>query len=368
MKRRFEYFLQFDWMLLLAATTLTVIGLMAIYGIGVARESATIFQFKKQLIAASIGWVIVFMCVFVDYRNIRAFAIPIYSFGAVLLGGVLLFGRVINGTRGWFVIGNLSFQPVEFAKIALAVFLASYLSRHVHTRLGWIPLCGSAAATGLYIALVMAQPDFGSAVVLAVIWFAAVVFAGLPRRAWIVALLAIGLLSPLMWNFGLKPYQRARFSSFINPALDPRGAGYNVTQARIAVGSGGLWGKGIGEGSQSRLRFLPEASTDFIFSVIGEDLGFVGITIVLLLFGLLLWRFLRIARTSYDPFAHILLIALLMMFLFHLFVNAGMNLGIMPVTGIPLPFVSAAASSLLVAFLAIGLAQSIAVRRLSVRS
>ncbi len=363
MRRGMELLYRFDWTLLLASTALTVIGLLAIYGIGVSRDGSSFFQFEKQLVAAILGWALVFVTMFVDYRHIRSFAFPLYGIGAVLLTGVLIFGQTIRGTRGWFVIGNVSFQPVEIAKVLLAIFLAAYLSRHVHKRVGWTALVGSGLATGLYVGLVLLQPDFGSAVVIVVMWVIAILVAGLPRRAWMLLFGGMAIAGTLLWTVGLKPYQRARLVSFVNPAADPRGAGYNVTQARIAIGSGGVFGKGLGEGSQSRLRFLPEASTDFIFSVIGEDLGLVGITIVLVLFGVLSQRLLLIARLSEDPFAQLLLLCIVALTGFHVLVNAGMNLGVMPVTGIPLPFVSAAASSLVVAFLMIALAESIAVRR-----
>lgn len=366
MRRGFELFVHFDWTLLLASTTLTVIGLLAIYGIGVSQDAAGLFQFEKQFVAAAIGWALVFGAVFLDYRHIRSFALPLYGVGAALLAGVLIFGETIHGTRGWFVIGRLSFQPVELSKVLLAIFLASYLSRHAHKRLGWIPFFGSGAATAFYVLLVLLQPDFGSAIVLVMMWLVSIVFAGLPRRAWLFLIGGVAIAGTLLWTVGLKPYQRARLSSFVNPAADPRGAGYNVTQARIAIGSGGVFGKGLGEGSQSRLRFLPEASTDFIFAVIGEDLGFVGVSIVLLLFGVLTHRLLLIAKASGDSFAQILLVCFIALIGFHLLVNAGMNLGVMPVTGIPLPFVSAAASSLTVAFIMMALAESIATRRPSI--
>lgn len=363
MRRSFDLFIHFDWTLLLAATTLTVIGLLSIYGIGVSSGSADLFQFKKQVVAAIIGLALVFGAVFLDYRQIRAFAMPLYAAGALLLAAVLVFGTTVRGMRGWFMIGNVSFQPVEIAKALLAVFLAAYLSRHAHKRLGWIPFIGSGAATAVYVGLVMLQPDLGSAFVMIAMWLVTLLFVGLPRRAWIPLLVGVAAAGALLWTVGLKPYQRARLVSFVQPSADPRGAGYNVTQARIAIGSGGFFGKGIGEGSQSRLRFLPEAATDFMFSVIGEELGFVGLTIVLGLFGLLLTRFTAIARTAADPFAQILLVTLVSYVTFHLVVNAGMNLGVMPVTGIPLPFVSAAPSSLIVALITVALAQSVAVRR-----
>lgn len=363
MRRNLDFFIHFDWTLLLAATTLAIIGLLAIYGVGVSSGSADFFQFKKQLVAAIAGWALVFGAVFLDYRQIKPFAIGLYAAGVVLLVSVLVFGTTIRGMRGWFVIGRISFQPVEICKVLLALFLAAYFSRYAHKRIGWVPLFGSGLATAGYVGLVMLQPDLGSAFVMIAMWLVTLLFVGLPRRAWILLLTGIAVTGTLFWTVGLKPYQRSRLISFVQPSADPRGAGYNVTQARIAIGSGGFFGKGIGEGSQSRLRFLPEAATDFMFSVIGEELGFMGLTIVLGLYALLLLRFVRIAQTSSDPFAQILLVALVSYVTFHIIVNAGMNLGLMPVTGIPLPFVSAAPSSLIVAFLTVALAQSAAVRR-----
>lgn len=362
MKNAMADYFRFDWTLLLSALVLTVIGLLAIYGIGFSRDSADFFQFKKQLVAAVIGLGFVLAAVFVDYRQLRSLYLPLYFAGFLLLLSVLFFGQTIRGMRGWFVLGNLSFQPVEISKVLLAVFLAGYLSRFVHKRLSWAAFVGSGFAVGLYVAPVLFQPDFGSAMVMIVMWLAAVLFAGLPRRAWLIMLVGVTVVISLTWSFGLQSYQRGRIISFINPTLDPRGAGYNVRQARIAIGSGGWFGKGIGEGSQSRLRFLPEASTDFVFSVLGEELGFFGILIVLGLFALLLFRFVYTAATIDDPFPQILVITLASYLAFHILVNAGMNLGIMPVTGIPLPFVSAAPSSLSAVFFSVALVECVALR------
>jgi rod shape determining protein RodA len=211
-----------------------------------------------------------------------------------------------------------------------------------------------------YLGLILLQPDFGSGMVLVAIWLACVLFCGLPRHAWWMLAIGITSASLILWNFGLKPYQRDRLRSFVDPSADPRGAAYNVTQAQIAFGSGGWFGKGIGEGSQARLRFLPVATSDFMFAVIGEEMGFAGISMVLGLFGLILFRLIRIGMAAEDSSSAVLLVGLAAFLIFHLLVNAGMNVGISPVTGIPLPFVSAAASSLVVMFLAIGLAQSVA--------
>ncbi len=360
MKRWTEVVAQFDWTLLLAAVSLTAIGLLAIYGISASRGATELFQFKKQFLAGVLGISIVVGLAFVDYRQIRAFAMPLYVAGGLLLYASLLFGLSLHGGGRWFQLGSLSFQPVEIAKVTMAVYLAAYLSRHVHKRLTWTTFFGSGMILLMYMVPVLLQPDFGSGMVLVAMWLVAVVFCGLPRQAWWMLIVGILLASSLLWSFGLKPYQRDRIRSFIDPKADPHGASYNVAQAQIAIGSGGIFGKGIGEGSQARLRFLPVATSDFMFAVIGEELGFVGITVILLLFGTLFYRLIRMSSQSDDPFASILLICIAAFIAFHLAVNAGMNLGISPVTGIPLPFVSAAASSLVVLYLAVGLAESVA--------
>lgn len=352
---------RYDWSLFLAAVTLTAIGLLAIYGINISRGAADFFQLKKQLFAVALGIVFALGLPFIDYRRIRTLALPVYLGGAIMLGLVLLFGTTARNAGRWFVFGPLSFQPVEIAKVLMAIFLAAYFARHAHKRLTWTAFLGSGVGMAGYVVLVLLQPDFGSAMVLVAIWLAAVIFCGLPRHAWWILFLTVAASSMLVWNFGLRDFQRARISSFVNPAADPYGASYNVQQARIAIGSGGWLGKGIGEGSQARLRFLPEASTDFMFAVLGEELGFVGLSVVLLMFGFMLYRLMKIAMDAEDAFAGVLLVMIAAFIIFHLVINAGMNLGIMPVTGIPLPFLSAAASSVVVMFMTIGLAESIAV-------
>jgi len=361
MKRWVDLLLRYDWTLLAASVALSAIGLLAIYGIGISRGTGDLFQFHKQLIALVIGVGIAATLSLIDYRHVRALALLIYGAGAAVLSMALLIGTSNRNGGKWFVIGSLSFQPVELAKILLAIFLASYLARHVHKRLEWTPFIGSAVATACYVILILLQPDFGSAIVLIFMWGVVVLFCGLPRHAWWVLLLGGVVAAALLWTVGLKPYQRARLTSFVSPAADPYGAAYNVTQARIAIGSGGWLGKGIGEGSQARLRFLPEAATDFMFAVLGESLGFVGLAVLLTIFGLLFYRLIHIGMVSEDAFAGIFAVAFAASMMFHLLVNAGMNLGLLPVTGIPLPFASAASSSLVSLFCGIGLAESIAV-------
>ncbi len=351
---------RFDWYLLIFAVSLAAVGLLMIFGIDVARTAGDLFQFKKQLLAVIIGLCATLALALIDYRQLRSHALPIYLFGLGLLLLALPFGTTnVNGGK-WFVLGSLSFQPVELAKITLAIFLASYMGRFSHQRLSWMAFVGSALATVAYVIPVLLQPDFGSAMVLVACWFALALFCGLPKRAWLI--LGVGgiLMATLVWSFGLKPYQKERITSFLHPT-DTYGSAYNVIQANIAIGSGGWFGKGVGEGTQARLRFLPEASNDFIFAVVGEELGFIGVLFVLGLFGLLFWRLLRVAGRSDDAFAGIMLVGFAAIIAFHLLVNAGMNLGVMPVTGIPLPFLSAAASSVVALFICIGLSESVAV-------
>ena len=363
MGRIVELFQRVDWMLLTAAVTLTSIGLVAIYGIGISQEPSDLFLFQKQFITAAVGCLTVLLLIFLDYRHLRAYGFILYALGAVMLLAVLVFGVEVNGTRGWFRLGILSFQPVELAKIFLTAYLAAFYAKRGRGRISWITFAMGGVATGIYALLVLGQPDFGSAAVLVLIWGAISAFAGLPKRAWVILPLAVIIAGGLLWTVGLQPYQRDRIQTFLDPNRDPRGAGYNAIQARIAIGSGGLFGKGIGEGSQARLRFLPAAATDFIFAVIGEEMGFVGICFIFGLFLIMLVRFIRLGYESEDDFAAYLLAGLAAIFLIHLFVNAGMNLGLLPITGIPMPFLSAAASYLMIVFICIGLAQSVAVRR-----
>lgn len=363
MGRLWKYLERLDWTLLAAAFTLAAVGLVAIYGIGVSQEPADLFLFHKQFVTFTIGVITIAILIFLDYRHLRSYGLMLYILGLALLTGVLFFGVRINATQGWFRLGALSFQPVEIAKVTLAVYLAAFFVRRGRGQLSWTTFGISFAATAVYAGLVLLQPDFGSAMVIFLIWGIMALFAGLPRHAWIILPLIFITSAGLVWNVALKDYQRDRIESFLDPERDPRGAGYNAIQARIAIGSGGWFGKGIGEGSQARLRFLPAAATDFIFAVVGEELGFAGIIFVFFLIGLILVRLVRLGYESEDDFAALMLIGVGAVFLVHVMVNAGMNLGLMPITGIPMPFLSAAASYMLVVFVCVGLAESVAVRR-----
>ncbi len=360
-----EYLRKTDWFLIGALFALSAIGLLMIYGIGNSYEVSSLLQFRKQAIAVILGLAAMIGLMAWDYRQLRSYGLVAYAIGIALLVGVLIFGTEVRGTQGWFRIGTVGIQPVEMAKVLFALFLASYFYRQVHRRLDWITFFGSFLAMVVYVGLIMLQPDFGSSMVIVVIWLSGIAFAGLRKRTWLLLIGATAAAIYIAWSFFLVPYQQQRITSFLNPEADPLGAGYNVIQAQTAIGSGGWFGKGIGEGSQSRLRFLPEASTDFMFAVMGEELGFAGIALILVLFGVILVRILYIGYSSRDVFVQTYTVMIAGMFGMHILVNAGMNMGIMPVTGIPLPFASAAASSLVAGYVAIGIALNM---RISARS
>lgn len=357
---RFE---RLDWILFGVTCALFSIGIIVLYGIGITRTPPDFFTLTKQLIAGGIGLVLCMILALADYRSLRTQSLLWYILGALMLVGVLFVGESIRGTRGWYRLGSLTFQPVEIAKLTLIVYLAAFFARHAHARLSWRAFITSAAASAIYLLLILLQPDFGSAMIVATIWFLMAACIGLPRFAWIVIPLLVCSIGWISWNYAFEPYQRDRVLTFLQPDRDPRGTGYHAMQARIAIGSGGWMGKGIGESSQARLRFLPEASTDFAIAIVGEELGFAGMMIVLGLFCVIFWRYLQLAKSAQNDMATLLLMGGGILFLVHLFINMGMNIGLLPVTGIPLPFISAAASSLVAAFINIGLAQSIALRR-----
>lgn len=347
----------FDWTLFVTAALLVAMGMTAIYSVDLSRGAGLVY-FKKQLISAGLGFVFLFGASLVQYAWFRSYAKLFYVFSLLLLGAVLLFGTNIRGTKGWFVFGGFSFQPAEVAKIGIILMLA-YVVYHFGRRFERsLFFFGTGFITFVVIALIMLQPDLGSAVIIGIIWFGAMLLVG-ARRSFIIGLIGVGVIFSIMsWFFSLQPYQKDRITTFINPAHDPLGRGYNSIQAIIAVGAGGWSGRGLGFGSQSQLRFLPEAQTDFIFTVIAEELGFAGVVSFLVLFGVLLWRLVTIAKQSDDDFVSVAVSGIAILFFVQFFINVGANIGILPITGVPLPLVSYGGSSLIVNLFLVGIAES----------
>lgn len=352
----------FDWLLFVSVFLLSVLGLAAIYSVDLSRGEGLVF-FKKQLFVFGMGVAVLLFLGMTQYNFFRVHAKLFYFLSLLLLVAVLLLGDTIRGTRGWFDFGLFSFQPVEAAKGALILILAYVVANFGRRFELALFFFGTGFLALLPVALVMLQPDLGSAVILGLIWLGVILLVGTRRIFLFSFLILILTTAVLFWCYILQDYQRDRILNFVNPARDPLNSGYNTSQALIAIGSGQMFGKGLGFGSQSQLRFLPEAQTDFIFSVIGEELGFAGVIVLLTLYGVMLWRLWRIVAQSDDDFISVSVCGMMIIFSGQLIINVGANLGLLPVTGITLPFVSSGGSSLIINLALIGVAQSMVVRR-----
>ncbi len=349
----------YDAVLFFTAIVLGCIGLAAIYSVDLSRGEGLAF-FSRQALALGIGIVGTVMLSRLHISFYETHSKLIYVAAVILLILVLFFGTTIRGTTGWFRIANFSFQPSEFAKIALVIFLAWRIDRQARRFQTWQFLLVMTTLTAFLAGLIMLQPDFGSAMVLVGVWFGMILMAGIPKR-YTFGLFFIGIITIVAsWFFLFQDYQKDRILTFISPERDPLGSGYNVTQSIIAIGAGGIFGSGLGFGSQSQLHFLPEAQTDFIFSVIGEELGFVGTILLLGLYALLLFRLALIAYRARGEFASYVALGIALIFLLQVSINVGAAIGLLPVTGVTLPLVSYGGSSLIANLLLIGIAESVA--------
>ena len=363
-----------DWILLTAVVLLSAVGCLLVWSATSARAELTGGDprafVQKQVVNVAIGLALFAVVVFTDHRWVRIVAPMVYlaSIGGLVL--VLTMGTVVNGSRSWLMFGGLSIQPSEFAKLAVVIGMALVVAERSEGR--WRARVSSPDVLAMLViaavpaALILAQPDLGTMLVLAATVFGVLAASGAPR-AWLLLVSGVGVAGAVLAIAGglLKDYQVDRFLAFTNPELDPRGAGYNVEQARIAVGNGGLFGQGLFDGSQTRSGFVPEQHTDFVFTVAGEELGLVGAAAIIALLGVVLWRALAIATRTDDVFGRVAASGIACWFGFQAFQNVGMCLGIMPVTGVPLPFVSYGGSSMFASMLAVGLLVNISRRSAS---
>lgn len=343
-----------DWWLLGSAAALTVLGLILIYGLTGSPERL----FLKQLLFLFLGVGLVIAIQGFDKHFWRNASLVFYVVTILILAGLLWFGATTRGIRGWLYLGPIGIQPAEFAKIACVLFLATTLEKLNFDIVNIRHLLLVLALVGLPAALVALQPDFGSAFVILAVSAVMILYTGLDKQKFLLLILGGTLLAAFAWFGWLQAYQKDRILTFINPQTDPLGAGYNVRQAIVAVGSGGLSGRGLGLGPQSQLNFLPEQETDFIFAALAEELGFVGAAAVLILYLIMLRRIYLLIKGGEDLFTNFMLLGILSIFLTQSVINVGMNMGLFPVTGITLPFVSYGGSSLLVSWFSLGLAQS----------
>jgi rod shape determining protein RodA len=355
---------------MLAVLALLVLGTLLVWSATSHRTDLTggdpTAYLRKQLVNVSLGLVLMVVVMATDHRWVRILAPLVYLASIAGLVLVLAMGTTINGSQSWIDVGGMSIQPSEFAKLAVVIGMALLVAERREGRrdeVGGTEVGGMLLIAGVPAALIMLQPDLGTLLVLSATVFGVLAVAGAPRR-WLAVLLAGGVVASVAAFAGhvLKPYQVDRFLAFTNPDLDPRGAGYNTEQARIAVGNGGLFGQGLFHGTQTRAGFVPEQHTDFIFTVAGEELGLVGAAVLIGLLGLVIWRALAISAESTDVFGRVAAAGIACWLGFQAFQNIGMCLGIMPVTGVPLPFVSYGGSSMFAVMLAVGLLQNIHLR------
>lgn len=348
-------FKNIDWVLVLTLLPILAAGLGALWPL----VGNSIF-FHKQLISILLGFCVFFLASTIDPRFFRKSSVVLSIYGATIFLLLLLFifGHLTHGAQSWFKVGIFGFQPVDLMKVILILILAKYFSRR-HVEIAHIR---HIIVSGMYMFipffLVVLQPDFGSAMILLSIWFGMILASGLSKKHILILTSAGIIVFVILYSFVFANYQKQRINNFLNPLSDIHGSGYNVLQSTIAVGSGQVIGKGLGFGTQSRLKFLPEYQTDFIFAAFAEEWGFIGVVILLILYGILITRILMTALYGSSNFEILFGIGLALMFLSHIVINIGMNMGIMPVTGITLPFMSYGGSHLLASFLGLGILQA----------
>jgi len=351
---------RFDWTLIISAILLFGLGMLSLYSSSYGEKD--FLNFQKQILFFLIALLFMFLFSFFDWRTFREDPYLILSFyfiSCLALLGLFWFAPMIRGIKSWYKLGPFSLDPAELIKIVLIILLAKYFSmRHVEMyRIFHILL------SGFYVfipaVLIFFQPDLGSTLILIALWIGILIISGIEIRHFLILILCFLLIFLFGWNNVLKDYQKVRIMTFLLPQSEPLGAGWNQAQAKIAIGSGGIWGKGFSMGSQTQYGFLPEPQTDFIFAAIAEEFGLVGISIVLLLFSILIWRIIKIAINSQSNFPRLFASGFAIILISQVFINIGMNIGILPVIGIPLPLLSYGGSNLIATFIAIGILQNI---------
>jgi rod shape determining protein RodA len=352
MPNLFRKLLDIDWILFLSAIFIAIFGLVTMGSFGA--ESG---YFSRQIVWIGVSVTVFFIASLFDYRFLKKTSVVIiaYAISLTLLLALFILGHVSNGAQSWFSVGGVSFQPSDFIKLIIIILLTKYFSkRHIE-----IANIRHIFVSGFYVfivfALVALQPDFGSALIIFLIWFGLILLSGISKKHLLAVFVAGSVCFAILWNVGLQDYQKARIINFIHPLADIRGTGYNAYQSTIAVGSGQVVGKGIGYGTQSKLSFLPEYQTDFIFPAYAEEWGFLGVILLFTLFGILLWRIIRTAYYGATNFEILFGCGIAIMFASHFLVNVGMSIGIMPVTGITFPFMSYGGTNLLTSFLGLGI-------------
>lgn len=350
-------FVYFDLPLKISVILLCLTGMAVLYSTSLSNENLSVFW--RQLLFLGIGFLLyLFFCYF-DYHSLAKANRVTYVIFFGLLVYLIFFGQNIRGGKRWLHLGLFSLQVAELVKVVVILGLAQLLYLKRGEINSWKILLWSLAYTALPAGLVILEPDLGSALVILALWVGIIMVSPIKKKYLLAIFLSLTLVSGITWKFFLKDFQRDRILVFINPELDPKGRGYNVRQATIAVGSGQVWGRGLAKGLQTQNRFLPERQTDFIFAATGEEFGFLGTGAVLFLYFLVFVRLLKIVKHAKDDLGMYITAGVFFLLFFHVIVNVGMNIGLLPVTGIPLPFFSAGGSSLIAVLVALGIAQNV---------
>ena len=353
-----------DWPLVLAVLALTFVGLATIYSVTWNfRANQPGSEFWMQVYAVPVGLVAMFLCLIVDYRTLTQRSLFIYAGLVLALLYVSQFGVVRGGARRWIDLGRFSLQPSEFARLTLALVLAMFYGESRRSARSMAELIIGGALLAVPVWLILSQPDLGTAATLIPVFLGVIYVAGMRMRWLIIAVVAAVLLSPVAWRFGLQDYQRERIETFMNPANDPKGAGYQQIQAKVTVGSGGLLGKGFRQSTQGGYGFLPVAHNDFVYSVLAEEHGFIGVFITLALYLFVLVRSLDAAKLAKDRVGAFLVVAILSGFAFQVVYNITMSAGLAPVKGLTLPLMSYGGSSLVATLAGFGLILNVRMRR-----
>ena len=359
-------FRRLDKYLLGVSVLLVFVGLTMIYSTTFSEGGGNALVIRQSVFAAA-GLIFLLVFARLDYHYFQKIALLLYIIAVLSLIGVLFFGLQVGGSSRWFDLGIVRLQPVEFVKLALIIFLAAFFQKRLHQMSRFRNIIISGVITALPVFLTLLQPDLGSALVLVAVWLGLLLSSGVKKRhlAWLLLILVI--LSLIGWFYFLQDYQKERVFSFLDPTADPKGRGYSAIQSMTAVGSGGVWGRGFGRGVLSQLRFLPERQTDFIFASLAEELGLVGASFLLVLIVIWFFRILKVAQSSRDNFGLFLSLGIFYSLAVQAVINIAMNIGLMPVTGIPLPLVSYGGSSLIISLVSVGVLQSVLIHSQPVR-
>ena len=351
-----NYFKEIDLPLFAAVAAISLFSILNMYGIIGFGPFLT-----KQIIFVVIGLGVMVLLSFFNYRYLKNYSLPVlfFYFVSVFLLLLTFYSQSVRGVNAWIVLGQFTFEPAELAKLMLIVLMAKYFSqRHVH-----IDQFKHVLISGIYYAvpvlIILAQPDLGSAIIFSLIWISILAAVGINKKHFFLLIILAVVLSYGSWMFVLKPYQKDRLMTFVNPSGDPRGAGYNLIQSKVAIGSGFWFGNGVGKGSQTTLGFLPEPHNDFVFAATAEQFGFVGVGLVMATILFIVYRILAIGRAAVSNFGRIFSIGMAMFIFSHALIGAAVNIGLMPVTGIPFPFLSYGGSYLISIMSGLGILQSI---------